>query len=166
LFSEEEDSDYANEDRHLDKKKRSNERSKKDKKKSLSDDSGNEDSDLEEEKLKGGNSMEKSKASNHRKALLPEKYDGTTLLTTFLTELESCAKYNKWSLEDKATHLRVSLKGNASYKIDDETFVDATFEQLVTRLKCKFGTEGQSSFYQAKLRVRRRRKDESLQALY
>jgi len=166
LISEEKDSDNAKEGRHLDKQKRSNEKSKKDKKKSSSDDSGDEDSELEEEKLKGGKIKEKNKASNHRKALLLEKYDGTTPLTIFLTQLESWAKYNECSLKDKATHLRVSLKGNASYTIENETFVDATFDQLVTRLKCRFGTEGQCSLFQAKLRVRRRGKEESLQALH
>jgi len=129
LFSEEEDSDNAKEDRHLDKKRKSEKNSKKDKKKSSSDDSGDNDSDLEEEKPKGGNSKEKSRASIHRKALLPERYDGTTSLTIFLTQLESCAKYNEWSTEDKATHLRVNLKENASYIIDDKTFEDATFDQ-------------------------------------
>jgi len=38
-------------------------------------------------------------------------------------------------MENKAIHLRVSLKSNASYIIDDETFEDATYEQLVARLK-------------------------------
>jgi len=70
---------------------------KKDKKKPSSDDSGDDDSDLEKDRPKGGkneNSKKKSRASNHRKALLPERYDGTTPLTIFLTQLESCAKYN------------------------------------------------------------------------
>jgi len=157
-------------DRHLDKKRMKDKKEvKRDKKKSLSDDSENEENDTERNKNKGGkdrNIKKKSGASNHRKALLPERYDLTTPLTIFLTQLESCAKYNGWSTEDKATHLRVSPKGNSSYIIDDETFEDATFDQLVTRLKCRFGTEGQSSLYQSKLRVRRRGKDESLQALY
>jgi len=61
-----------------------------------------------------------------------------------LTQLESYVRYNKWSVEDKAIHLRVSLKGNAAYIIDDETFEDATYEQLVARLKSRFGMEGQS----------------------
>jgi len=95
----------------LDKKKRSIEKSKKDRKKSSSDDSGNEDISFEEEKPGGRNSKGKSKASNHRKALLPERYDGTTPLTIFLTQLESCAKYNEWILEGKATHLTLVLKG-------------------------------------------------------
>jgi len=32
-------------------------------------------------------------------------------------------------------HLRVDLKGNAAYIINDESFEDATYEQMVTRLK-------------------------------
>jgi len=83
-----------------------------------------------------------------------------------LTQLESCARYNKWSVQDKAIHLRVCLKGNAAYIIDDETFKDATYEQLVARLKSRFGTEGQFYLYQACLRVRRRGEKETLQALY
>jgi len=69
-------------------------------------------------------------------------------------------------VEDKAIHLRVILKGNAAYIIDVETFEDATYEQLVARLKSRFGTEGQSYLYQARLRVRRRGKEETSQALY
>jgi len=49
---------------------------------------------------------------------------------------------------------------------DATSFEDATYEQMVTRLKSRFGTERQSYLYQARLRVRRRRKDETLQALY
>jgi len=37
---------------------------------------------------------------------------------------------------------------------------------LVARLRSRFGTEGQSYLYQARLRVRRRGKEETLQALY
>jgi len=36
----------------------------------------------------------------------------------------------------------------------------------VARLKSRFGTEGQSYLYQAGLRVRRRGKEDTLQALY
>jgi len=137
--------------------------------KNLKKESEDDNSDSEEDRPKGGKdkkSKHRGGTSHNRKALLPERYDGTTPLTIFLTQLESCAKYNGWSLEDKATHLRVSLRGNAFYIIDDETLGEATFEQLVTCLKSRFGTEGQSSLYQSRLRVRRRGKDESLQALY
>jgi len=58
------------------------------------------------------------------------------------------------------------FKGNASYIIDDETFEDATYEQLAEKLKSRFGTEGQSSLYQSKIRIRRKAKGESLQDLY
>jgi len=107
-----------------------------------------------------------SSSRGNRKSLLPERYNGTIPLTIFLTQLESCARYNIWSVEDKAIHLRVCLNWNAAYIIFYETFEDATYEQLVARLKSRFGTKGQSYLYQARLRVRRRGKEEKLQALY
>jgi len=140
--------------------------SKKLKKDSSLEESEDDDIETEKEDKKERKKKRSSSPRGCRKALLPERYDGTAPLTIFLTQLESCARYNKWSMEDKAIHLRVSLKGNAAYIIDDETLEDATYEQLVVRLKSKFGTEGQSYLYQARLRQRRRGKDETLQALY
>jgi len=52
-----------------------------------------------------------------KKWLTLEKFDGTTPLSIFLNQLDTCAKYNGWDVEDKAFHLRVSLKGNAAYII-------------------------------------------------
>jgi len=93
---------------------------------------------------------------------MPEKYDGTTPLTIFLGQMESCARYNRWDEEDKAMHLRVGLKGNAMYIIDDESFEDATYEQMVTRLKNRYRREGQSSLYRSQMQTRRQGKDETL----
>jgi len=101
-----------------------------------------------------------------RKWLIPEKFDGTTPLNIFLGQFESCAKYNKWSLNDKVTHLRISLKGNDTYIIDDGAFATASYVKLVTRLKNQFGEEGQSSLYQSQMHTRRRRPKETLQMLY
>jgi len=112
---------------------------KKDSSPEESDSSGSEKEDKKKSRKK-----RVSSPRGNRKSLLPKRYDGTTPLTIFLTQLESCAGYNKWSVEDKAINLRVCLKGNAAYIIDDETFEDATYEQLVARLKSRFGTEGQS----------------------
>jgi len=69
-------------------------------------------------------------------------------------------------MEDKASHLRVSLKGNAAYIIDDENLEGASYQKLIKRLKGRFGTEGQSSLYRSQLRTRRRGKEETLQILY
>lgn len=42
----------------------------------------------------------------------PGKFDGTGTLESFLTQFEVCAKYNRWSSEDKADFLRCSLEGS------------------------------------------------------
>jgi len=85
-----------------------------------------------------------------------EKYDGITPLTIFVGQMESCTRYNGWDEEYQAMHLRVGLKGNTAYIIDDESFEDATYEQMVTHLKNRYGTEGQSSLYRSQMRTRRR----------
>ena len=41
-----------------------------------------------------------------KKWLLPEKYDGTTPLAIFLTQMDTCAAYNKWDDADKLAHMR------------------------------------------------------------
>jgi len=62
--------------------------------------------------------------------------------------------------------LRVGIKGNAAYIIDKESFEDASYEQMVTRLKNRYGMEGQFSLYRSQMRTWRHGKDETLQALY
>jgi len=120
-------------------------------------------SDASTKKSTGKN---RSKTGKHfKKWLVLEKFDSTTTLSIFLNQLDTCAKYNGWGLEDKASHLRVSLKGNAAYIIDDENLEGASCHRLIKRLKSRFGTEGQSSLYRSQLRTRRRGKDETLQTL-
>jgi len=101
-----------------------------------------------------------------KKWLTLEKFDGTTPLSIFINQLDTCAKYNKWDLEDQASHLRVSLKGNAAYIIDDENLEGASCRRLIKRLKSRFGTKRQSSLYRSQLRTRRRGKKKTLQTLY
>jgi len=121
-------------------------------------------SDTPTKKSSGKN---KSRTDKHfKKWLVLEKFDGTTPLSIFLNQLNTCAKYIGWDLEDKASHLRVSLKGNAAYIIDDENLEGASCHRLIKRLKSRFGTEGQSSLYRSQLRTSRRGKDETLQTLY
>jgi len=128
------------------------------------DDSESSDSDAATERK---SEKDKQRNSRHfKKWLTLEKFDGTTPLSIFLNQLDTCAKYNKWDVEDKASHLRVSLKGNAAYTIDDENLEGALYRKLIKRLKSRFGTEGQSSLYGSQMRTRKRGKEEPLQTLY
>jgi len=64
------------------------------------------------------------------------------------------------------SHLRVSLKGNAAYIIDNENLEVASNPKLIKWLNSRFGTEGQSSPYRSQMRTRKRGKIEQLQTLY
>jgi len=126
-----------------------------------SEDSGRGDS------RRKSSEITKNQSGRHFKKLLTlEKFDGTTPLSIFLNQLDTCAQYNVWNEEDKASHLRVNLKGNAAYIIDDENLKGASYNKLLKRLKYRFGTEGQSLLYRSQLRTRRRGKDQTLQTLY
>jgi len=83
---------------------------------------------------------EKEKLGNGRhfkKWLTQEKFDGTTPLSIFLNQLDTCAKYNGWDVEDKASHLRISLKGNPAYIIDDENLEGSSYQKLIKRLQIR-----------------------------
>jgi len=90
----------------------------------------------------GRESRKRSARRGPRKWLIPEKFDGTTPLNIFLEQFESCAKYNEWNVDDKITHLRVSLKGNAAYILYDGAFTRTSYAKLVTRLKNRFLRRG------------------------
>jgi len=140
--------DSTGEERELPRKKRKHKAETDSRSATDGDDSGTSGSDVatkrKSEKEKQGNGR------NFKKWLTLEKFDGTTPLSIFLNQLDTCAKYNGWDVEDKASHLRVSLKGNAAYIIDDENLEGASYQKLIKRLKSRFGTEGQSSLYRYK----------------
>jgi len=126
-----------------------------------------EDDSTSDASTKRSTKKENCKSGKHfKKWLVLKKFDGTTSLSIFLNQLDTCARYIEWDLEDKASHLRVSLKGNAAYIMDDKNLEGASCRKLVKRLKSWIGTEGQSSLYRSQLRTRRRGKDETLQTLY
>ena len=103
---------------------------------------------------------------SRRKPLKLEKYDGvTTSLETFLAKYYNCKRYNEWSDEESVVFLRDSLTGNASqvlWEISDETGHD----EIVRLLRNRFGNSNQTERYRAELHARRRKRGESVQAVY
>ena len=97
---------------------------------------------------------------------MPERFDGTTPLATFLGQFEMCARYNGWTDKDKLAYLSTSLKGTAAMILVTDRECCGTYEQLSEKLNQRYGTEGQVTLFRTQLRTRRRRKDESLQDLY
>jgi len=95
--------------------------------------------------------------------LKPEKFGGRISFETFTYMFENCATCNKWDEKDKAAHLRWSLTGPAAQLLWDSAELD--YEELVEKLRSRFGGKGMEERFQTELRCRRRGKGESLREL-
>ena len=93
----------------------------------------------------------------------PDKFDGTQCWQTFLVKFENCADYNKWTEHDKRAYLRASLQKEAAKLLWDAD--DLTYDQLVQKLRQRFGSKGMEEQYQTELRCRRRKKGEFIREL-
>jgi len=100
-----------------------------------------------------------------RKPLTLEKYDGSTPLETFLAKFRNCARYNEWTLDERAVFLRDSLQGGAS-QILWEIPESAGDEEIIRLLRNRFGNLNQMERYRAELHSRRRKRGESVQVVY
>ena len=65
-------------------------------------------------------------------------------LEAFLIQFHNCVIYNRWSTDDALAHLKSSLTGNALQLLWESPFHDFTFEELVDKLKQRFGSVSQS----------------------
>jgi len=91
----------------------------------------------------------------HKKWLYPEKYDGTTPLLLFLTNVESCAIYNDWTVNDKLAHVRLRLADTAAHVLSGGINAVPTYSDLVEKLEKRFGTKHLSARYRSQLKGRR-----------
>src|SRR6218665_2620632 len=99
-------------------------------------------------------------------SMKPGKFDGTGSLESFLAQFEVCARYNRWSENDKVDFLRCSLEKAATQLLwDFGAREDVDYKQLVERLRQRYGTEGQAETFRAQLYYRRQRTDEGLSEL-
>ena len=86
----------------------------------------------------------------------PNKFDGTTSLESFLTQFEVCARHNQWTASDKVDFLRCSLEKSATQLLwDFGAHTNVNYEQLVERLRQRYGAEGQAETFRAQLYYRR-----------
>jgi len=96
----------------------------------------------------------------------PGKFDGTGSFESFLTQFEVCARHNQWSAVDKIDFLRCALEKAATQLLwDYGSRTDVTYEELVDRLRQRYGAEGQSETFRTQLYYRRQRTDESMSDL-
>lgn len=103
----------------------------------------------------------------HKKIpMKPGKFDGTGSLESFLAQFDVCARHNQWSNADKVDFLRCALDKAATQLLwDFGARTDISYEQLVERLRQRYGVEGQAETFRAQLYYRRQRSDETLSDL-
>jgi len=94
-----------------------------------------------------------------------EKYDGNSSLETYLLQFKHLATYLQWGEEDKFFNMCASLDGPAA-QVLWELPPNSMTAELERLLQTRFGTEKQTSSFQAKLRAWRRAEGEPLQDLY
>jgi len=117
--------------------------------------------------VSNGRSYEYVARRDRGRFIKPDKFDGTSSsLETFLAQFENCCLYNGWGDSDKAAHLRASLTGPAGQLLwVGGKLAVASYEQIVDKLKQRFGAENQEEKFEVQLRCRRRRAKETLQEL-
>ncbi|KAJ8952330.1 hypothetical protein NQ318_017224 [Aromia moschata] len=94
----------------------------------------------------------------------PPTYDGKTSWDTYKKQFDAAASVNKWWDEEKATAVVVALRGEALdiFKtLTEDKYKD--YRELVLHLEMRFGNKHLQQMYQAQLKGRNRRVDESLQ---
>jgi hypothetical protein len=93
----------------------------------------------------------------------PDKFDGKGSFETFLVQFESCATYNCWNDDDKVAHIRWLLTGVAAQLLWNTEAL--SYEQLVEKLRRRFGGKGMEEKFQNELRCRRRNRNDPIREL-
>jgi hypothetical protein len=108
-----------------------------------------------------------SVSSRPRNMMKPGKFDGSTSLDTFLIQFDTVARYNEWCDDDRCAQLKCCLTGTAGQVLWELGDPDKlTYQQLVERLRARYGSAGQKELFVAQLRARRRRPNETLADLH
>jgi len=93
----------------------------------------------------------------------PGKFDGNSCFETFLSQFDNCAQYNRWSNTDKLHYLRWCLTCVAAGMLWGTE--EMSYNELVARLRSRFGSLDMEEKYQAQLQCRRHKPTESLSEL-
>lgn len=96
----------------------------------------------------------------------PPKFDGKASWSTYLSQFEAAAEGNLWSEREKARYLMLCLRGEATEVLRTiPTEHQQNYELLIEALEMRYGEAHLQQVYQAQLKSRRQRTDESLQQL-
>ena len=94
----------------------------------------------------------------------PEKFDGRTVdWKDYIVHFEQCAKWNNWSIFEKAQQLSMSLRGVAQKLLGDlKPEVVTDYERLKSVLAQRFNPKERVTAYRCEFRSRVRKSGESL----
>ena len=114
--------------------------------------------------------VEESKVGKYRmpvKWIKPDKFSASTPIEAYISHFETVAEYNCWSLRDKVAHLKAALVGDAAQLLWDGGDHSAiTYDELISKLKARFGSIDHRERFACQLRSLRRRPGQTLQQLY
>src|SRR6218665_3856227 len=85
-------------------------------------------------------------------------YNGRTAVEAFIRKFEVCSDNNGWSAEEKLNHLTCALTEPANqllWEFDSATV--HTCEDLIKRLRARYGGSDQTALYQTQLNTRRQK---------
>ena len=101
------------------------------------------------------------------KWIKPDKFSASTPIESYLSHFETISAYNQWTLRDKAAHLKASLSGDAAQVLwDGGDHATITYDELVSKLKARFGSADHRERFACQLRSLRRQPGQTLQQLY
>ena len=102
---------------------------------------------------------------SEKSRMVPDRFDGRTPVLDYLSHFEACCEVNRWSKEEATQYLAASLRGSAVKLLTQQTGRRLTYDELVDRLKRRYGPGGKADVFLAELRQRRRGPKETIQEL-
>jgi len=108
-----------------------------------------------------------SSVSNQKRDIKPNKFSGKGCVETFLAQFQICAEHNGWSETEKASQLKCCVVDEAGSLVwDSGKPGDVTYNDLVEKLRRRYGFLDQQEKFEAELRARRQGDKETLAELY
>ena len=106
-----------------------------------------------------------SKSRDSRFTMKPPRFEGKEhCIESHLVQFDIVAKRNGWDDSEKADFLKCSLVGKASHLLRDLS-ESATFDDIVYKLRQRYGSLEQLESFRMELKQRKRRPGESLASL-
>ena len=96
-------------------------------------------------------------------SIRPDKFNGVGSVESFLSKFSIAVCHNGWSPETAAAQLKSCLVGDAGVLV--QLHENATYEEMVERLLCRYGTSDAQEKYRWELRHHVQQPGESLRAL-